>query len=70
MELVFLKMFLSVCDIYLDWNIMERVIVVEVKLCEVGEVIEFGSEGSFIRGMLRKLDCIKLRGGLELRKRK
>lgn len=70
MELVSLKMSPSGCVIHLDWNIMERVTVAEVKSCEVGEVTEFGSEGSFTRGMLRKPDCIKLRGGPELRKRK
>lgn len=55
-------------DIHSGWNVIDRVIVAEVKSSKVGEVPGFGNERSFSRGMLRKPDCIRLKGGPEVRK--
>lgn len=54
--------------IHSGWNIIDRVTVAEVKSCKVGEVTGFSNERSFIRGMLKKPNCIGLRGGPEVRK--
>lgn len=47
---------------------LTRVIVAEVKSRKVGEVAGFGNERSFTGGMLKKPNCVRLRGGPEVRK--
>lgn len=43
-------------------------LLTEVKSRKAGEVIGFGNERSFTRGMLKMLNCIRLRAGPKVMK--